>query len=112
MRYFIVIIYLYATITSTENFNTADEPIDLLAYTYEYQYKELIRRVSKQPEADVLMNLIFSVNSTFDKYTVIAPQLKMYNYDIANQYLVVVNLMEQIIERQTNRKGNIDGDGI
>lgn len=85
-------------------FALAATEIDLLQYTYDAQYKELIRRVESHPESKILKNLIFSVNSIPQKYMVIAPQIKIYSYDIANQYLVVVNLMEQLIERDNKTK--------
>lgn len=77
-----------------------DNGIDLLQVTYEYQYQELLRRVELHPEAAILKDLIHSINKISQKYTVIAPQIKIYDYDIANQYLVVVNLLEQLIERE------------
>lgn len=76
-----------------------NDEIDLLQETYDYQFNELLRRVKNSENPELLTNLIMSTNTIRDKYITIAPQIKMYDINVANQYTTVVNLLEQLIER-------------
>ena len=100
----IVILCLLSIGLSLVLISFANAEIDLLQYAYDAQYKELIRRAEIHPDSKAIKDLIFSINTVSQKYKLIAPQIKIYSNDIATQYLVVVNLMEQLIERETNKK--------
>ena len=76
-----------------------NDGIDLLQETYDYQFNELLRRIKNSENPELLTNLIMSTNTIRDKYITIAPQIKMYDINVANQYTTVVNLLEQLIER-------------
>lgn len=79
---------------------TFAEDIDLLLHSYDHQYKELIRRVDKSEHKPILMNLIGAVNTISQKYTLVAPQIRIYDKDIASQYTTVVNLLQQLEEQK------------
>ena len=87
------------------SFSRAEVAIDkdfsrraLLNYTYNYQFDILMKQLKETESPELVADLIFSNNTIFEKYQLIAPQIRMHDSSLADQYTTVVNLLEQLEE--------------